>query len=236
MGRKWEIMKINTILVVLGVVALCLWYLTNCNTTKPGCLVKWFVYDQDIIQWLDWNQWGLLAVIPGAPTHPRGPFAPPPVFPGEDTLGALSPARKIPVVPFPQQEKYPWCPFPSKKDTREKNPRGNETIVQSEVIYFTIMHNINWLLISSHVLWLAQPFFSSPKGPLHVLLLESLHILRFLGVHHEQLLSEVVHVLLICSIHVLLLSWGCPPRTAAGWGCTPRTASGRGSKPRTSAS
>ena len=65
------------------------------------------------------------------------------------------------------------------------------------------------------MLWLAQPFFSSPKGPLHVLLLESLHILRFLGVHHEheQLLSEVVHVLLICSINVLLLSWGCPPRT-----------------------
>ena len=146
---------------------------------------------------------------------------------------------RIPSGPFPQQERYPWCPFPSKKDTREKNPRGNETIVQSEVIYFTIMHNIYWLLISSHVLWLAQPFSSSPKGLPHVLLLdESLHILRFLGVHHEheQLLSEVVHVLLICSINVLLLSWGCPPRTAAGWGCTPRTASGRGSKPRTSAS
>ena len=43
----------------------------------------------------------------GAPTHPRGPFAPPPVFPGEDTLGALSPARQMPGWPFAQGESCP---------------------------------------------------------------------------------------------------------------------------------
>ena len=76
----------------------------------------------------------------GAPTRALGPFAPPPVFPGEHTLGALSPPKKIPVGPFPQPERYPRGPFPTQKDTRGALSPGVFDVFSS---HFLLFCNVN---------------------------------------------------------------------------------------------